>query len=71
MTSVQHRGRCLTTPELVHYQKLQLLRAEQVEVSAQGITLLDGATVGQGQVPQPMHMLEEKSLHLLESSNSV
>ncbi len=54
----------VSSPELLSHQKLELLRLKQVEVLAQGVTLLHRATIGQSQVPQLVHMLEEEPLNL-------
>ena len=53
-----------SSPELLSHQELELLRLEQVEVLAQGVALLHRATVGQRQVSQLVHMLEEEPLNL-------
>ena len=54
----------VSSPELLSHQELELLRLKQVEVFAQGVTLLHRATIGQSQVPQLVHMLEEEPLNL-------
>ena len=54
----------LATPELLCDQELELFWLEEVQVLAQGVSLLHRATVGQCQIPQLVHVLEEQPLHL-------
>ena len=55
---------CRGLPQLLGDQELELVRFQQVQVLAQGVSLLHSATVGQGQIPQLVYMLEEQPLHL-------
>ena len=57
-------NKLLVVPELLSDQELELFRLEEVQVFAKGTPLLHRATVGQSQVPQLVHMLEEQPLHL-------
>ena len=54
----------LPLPELLCDQELELFRLKQVEVLAQSVPLLHRSTVGQGQIPQLVHVLEEQPLYL-------
>ncbi len=65
--SADSTGSRETPPELLGDQELELFRLQQVEVLAQSVPLLHRPTVGQSQVPQLVHMLEEQALHLYNS----
>ena len=65
------QSQAVVLPELLCDKELELLRLQQVQVFPKGIPLLYCATVGQRQVPQLVHVLEEQPLHLHSPSLSL
>ena len=57
-------SKLLAIPELLCDQELELFRLKEVQVFAEGVSLLHRAAIGQCQIPQLVHMLEEQPLHL-------
>ena len=51
-------------PQLLRDQELELFRLKQVQILAEGVSLLHRSTVGQSQVSQFVHVLVKQPLHL-------